>query len=342
MNSSARAFNRLFILSYGAIGDFCVLLYFLEHLHRGLPGMQLEVLATRNEKLLREMSAAHPYVRITGIRSPSLLVLFIRSFYERNAFVVPPTFFDVPAFASFLARAFTLRGRSIGFESKARTPRYDIVLPFEKRDQFYKNFWPLLGFFGLPLGGPFRLTFIKDESPVASLGRGYIVLAPFASNPSKSLPPERWIDLLGFLGRSYPDRTAVVLGAPGDAATAEKWAFRSGHPSAKVMCGLPFAQTAAIIAHTKCFIGVDSGLTHVAGVQEVPTVAIENLRTIMWLPRYNPKAVILTEPKNCVCDGEHGRDCFWVIDGVQYSRCVADIPQERIERAIKEMLMTYA
>ena len=337
------SFNNLFVLSYGALGDFCVLLFFLDHVHRGASHARIVVVTTRNEKLLREMAAAYPFIEIERIVPLAIVKLFLQTLFKKNIFVVPPTFFDMPSFVGYLSRLLTLfRGTVIGFASKARAPKFDITIPFETRDQFYKNFVALLTTLGLPAEGTLSLTFIQDTSVLSTLGKGYIVLAPFASNPSKTLPPGRWVALLEFLHTKYPDKIVAILGGPHDKSAASQMVSQSKNTNARVLCGLPFAQTAAIIAHTPCFIGVDYGLTHVAGVQHVHTVAIENLRTVMWLPRYNPNAKILVEPKNCICDGERGRDCYWVIDGIQYSRCTVDIPQEKIEQAIIDTIETHA
>jgi ADP-heptose:LPS heptosyltransferase len=130
----------------------------------------------------------------------------------------------------------------------------------------------------------------------------------------------------------------VLIGGPQDREVALDFIRQADHTNAQVLCGEPFAKTAAVIARTACFVGVDSGLTHIAGVMHVPTVAIENLRTVMWLPRYNPNAVILTEAKNCLCSADRGRDCYYEIGGIRYLRCMIDIPQENIKKAITETL----
>jgi ADP-heptose:LPS heptosyltransferase len=145
-----------------------------------------------------------------------------------------------------------------------------------------------------------------------------------------------------FLYEKYPDRNVVILGGPADAALAGAIIERSGHKGVLVRCGIPFAQTAAIIAHTSCFIGADSGLTHVAGVMAVPSVLIENRRTVMWLPYYNPNAVILVEPKNCICRGDKEGECYREVDGIAYLRCMIDIPQESIEESIVRRIETHA
>ncbi len=336
-----RSFTNLFILSYGALGDFCILLYFLEHAHRGAPEARYVVLTTRGAPLLREMAAAYPFVEIVTISPLPLFILFLQTVFRKNIFIVPPTFFDVPAFVGRVAQLLTFfRGTVIGFSSRARTPKFDLTVPFNTKDLFYKNFAALLTTLELSSEDSLTITFFQDTSILSSLGEDYIVIAPFASNPSKSLPPKRWVDLLAFLGRNYTNQV-IILGAPSDKEAAGNLIQQSGHTNVQALCGLPFAQTAAIIAHTKCFIGIDSGLTHIAGVQGVRTVALEHRRAPMWWPSYNQNAIILVEPKNCLCDDDFGKDCYWIIDGIKYLRCLVDIPQERIEGIVSNILQQH-
>lgn len=328
-------FDTLFLLSYGALGDFCVILFFLSNIVRQNPNLKLVILTTRNTPLLREMAAAYPTVEVAPIQLFSIVRYLLASFYKRTIFIVPPTFFDVPFFVGVLAKLFTfLRGKTVGFTSRARTISFDLVIPFNTKDLFYKNFTALLEVLGFSSREPFEISFVHDMTGVKSLGDGYIVVAPFASTQHKTLPPDRWIALIAFLKKTYPGRTIVLLGAPSDKTVATQYLDQAGVNDGRVLCGSPFAQVAAVIAHTSCFIGIDSGLTHVAGVQHVPSVVVENLRTPMYLLSYNPNAIVLFEKKNCICDGERGKECYWIIDGVHYSRCMVDVSQERIEEAI--------
>jgi ADP-heptose:LPS heptosyltransferase len=285
------------------------------------------------------MAAAYPYVKVEPIGFFTLIKLLVRSCTNKTVFVVPPTFFDVPTRIAQLMWILKKLGSTvIGFDIRGNHPAWDITLPFNTKDLFYKNFITLLQRLGLPEEEEFKIDFVQDQSILLQLTDPYIVFAPFASTPSKTLPQDRWVELLRFLQNTYPQTEIVIIGAPGDEVQAHNLVQISGHTAVKIMCGVPFAQVAAIIAHGRIFIGVDSGLTHVASVGQVPVIAIENLKTVMWLPRYNPNAVILVEPKDCLCQGDKTGECYREIDGIRYPRCLVDIPQDRIESVVRNMI----
>lgn len=332
-------FENSITISYGAIGDFCMLLYFLDRIHRGVPQMRTVVLATRNAEFLREMSSRYPFVEVVSAAPYALMKLFIQVVGRKNLFIIPPTFVDVPPFVSIIAVMLTAwHGMIAGFTGRARGPRYDLSVPFETKKLFYENLVALLRKLDISAEGTPTLSFAEDESVVSELGEGHVVLAPFASNPGKTLPMERWVALLRFLESRYPGREVVLVGGPADCRTAEWLIERSGHHHARAWCGAPFVTTATVIHTAACFIGADSGLTHVAGVLQVPSVVVDNVRAVTWLPSYNPHAVILVEPRECRCHGDKTGNCYREIGGIRYLRCMIDVPQERIENAITTIL----
>ncbi len=330
-------FDTVVIISFGAIGDFVMQLNFLVALkaQRKEPTRYV-VLATTNAGLLREMAGAYSFVEIVPMTPFSLVKCWLRIGLRPTLVVLSPTFVSLPHAIMSVARLFSLRGALTGFSGRVNTPHLGIVVPFEVHKRMYENFDALLWRLGYRGAGGVELLFPEDTQLVHRLDAGYVVVAPFASNPGKSLSPERWHKLFSFLQETYPEREVVVVGGPRDKAQAD--AYCSGQERMRNYCSIPFAQLAALMKNGSCFVGVDSGLTHVAGALHVPSVIIDNLRAVTWLPTYNPRAIILTEKKHCVCGGDKTGDCNYVIDGVSYLRCMYDVSDERIHDAIAETL----
>ena len=318
-------------------------LFFLEQVHASFPQCRISVITTRNTALLREMAALYPYIAVQPFTMAAVARLALHSAGARSVFVVPPTFYDVPWFVRLLAQILTVpRGRIAGFTAKRTTMHFSIAIPFEAKALYYQNFSALLRVLGCMPGDVPRPALPQDMSVLRELGTAdYIVLAPFAAGASRSLPEERWVSLFAHLSRRYPAMPLVVLGGPADTEKAERIAKQSNHRAVRIFCGIPFAQTAALISHAKLFIGVDSGLTHVAGVLQRPSVIIGNLSNPTWLPSYNAQAVILTESRHCLCTGEKNKDCFYEIGGVRYLRCMIDIDDQDIYGAIDRTLTHY-
>jgi ADP-heptose:LPS heptosyltransferase len=293
------------------------------------------VLATTRSELLREMAAAYPYVEVVALTPTAILATRMR--FARALVVVPPSFVDVPFFMRLTARLMALGGTLAGYTTGVKAPRYAVATAFHMRRLFYENVGDMLEALGCPRPDAPALQFAEDTTVVDSLNSEYIVVAPFASNPGKTLPEKRWVELLHFLQTQFPERQLVILGGPSDAPLAAKMIVTAG-VRAENYCGIPFAQVAALIKRTSCFIGIDSGLTHVAAALRAPSVIVDNLRVVTWLPAYNPKAIILTESKNCQCGGDKTGDCNYSIDGVSYLRCMYDVSDERIQAAVVQTL----
>jgi len=333
-----KQYSTVLVISYGAIGDFVMLLYFLVALHaQQREKTRYIVLTTTNTKLLRDMAGAYDFVEIVPVTLRALAELWVQTGFKKNLVVIPPTFVDVPWFVRVIAKLFSIQGACMGFIGRAKIPLVDLAVPFEVYAPIHESFDKALKSLGYTRQPEVLLQFPEDGALLKSLSKEYIVVAPFASNPGKSLPPERWQKLFLFLQNTYPEHDLVLIGGPADAKVAETYSAMGER--VHNYCGVPFAQVVSLLKHTKCFIGVDSGLTHVAGVMHVPSVIIDNLRAVTWLPTYNPKAIILTEKKHCVCNGDKtGGDCNYIINGVSYLRCMYDVSDERIADAIAETL----
>ncbi|VEL95424.1 heptosyltransferase-1 [Alteromonas sp. 76-1] len=105
-----------------------------------------------------------------------------------------------------------------------------------------------------------------------SVNGDYIVLAPFTTRPQKHWPINHWKQLITLI-RQHSDISIVILGGPSDSCDAEALTFNeddvyslAGHVS--------LAESAVAVKHSHAFIGVDTGLTHMAVSFLRPTVAL--------------------------------------------------------------------
>lgn len=336
--------KNFLMLSYGTIGDFVLQLYVLESIHACAPKARIWCLATRNAEVLRVLAAPRPYLRVVPITLTSTILILLRTTLRSNIFFVPPTFTPPAMRIRALIRLLTLStGVTVGFVGFRDRMHYTINVPFEMKRSIHENLHALLLAVGCTYHGSPHVMLREDASILKEIVTPYIAIAPFAGHPAKTLPEKRWVALLSYFQASHPGHMVVILGSPGDAESARHLVGKSGHNHTRVFCGEPFARVISLIKHTALFVGVDSGLTHVAGVLQTTSVIIGNLRNPAWLPTYNPEATILFESKNCQCRGDKTGRCIYEIDGKQYLRCMIDIPQERIyEKIDNAILITHA
>ena len=100
---------------------------------------------------------------------------------------------------------------------------------------------------------------------------GYAVLLHASSAPRKLWAEERWVELGGRLAAC--GRCCVLpWGDPEERARSEQLA--RAIPRAVVPLQLALAEAAALLAGAAAVVGVDTGLTHLAGALKVPTVGV--------------------------------------------------------------------
>ncbi|BFT28842.1 hypothetical protein D210916BOD24_00180 [Alteromonas sp. D210916BOD_24] len=100
----------------------------------------------------------------------------------------------------------------------------------------------------------------------------YIAIAPFTTRPQKHWPMNHWKNLITLLRDNF-DIPIVVLGGPTD--TSKGLEFETyGNNVISLAGNISLAQSVAVVAQCHAFIGVDTGLTHLADSYQKPTVAI--------------------------------------------------------------------
>ncbi|GGA68323.1 hypothetical protein GCM10011507_19810 [Edaphobacter acidisoli] len=116
----------------------------------------------------------------------------------------------------------------------------------------------------------------KARDYLASLGlanRPYAVIGPGASLPRRAWPARDFAELarLEFLSRGW--RT-VIVGGPEIAEAAETISKYLGGDVLNLSGKTDFEQLTAVCGRAQCFIGNDSGTTHVAGACGVPSLLV--------------------------------------------------------------------
>jgi heptosyltransferase-1 len=119
------------------------------------------------------------------------------------------------------------------------------------------------------------------QMPGGPLAPGSIVLLHMTARAEKQWPADRWRALAQRLDAAGRD-IVVPWGNNGERARAESIA--AGLAQARVPQRLSLAQCAALLAHARAVVGLDTGLTHLAAAFERPLVFMVP-DTPRW-PRY--------------------------------------------------------
>jgi ADP-heptose:LPS heptosyltransferase len=137
---------------------------------------------------------------------------------------------------------------------------------------------------GVPRAEIPRARLSAAPTPLAG---AYAVLHPFASEPDKTWPAERFLAVAEHLRDKAGLEPVFLAGPADDPAAFQK--FRTYQ-------GAPLAQVKSLLAGAQLFIGNDSGPAHIAAAFGVPVVVLfGSSDPVNWAP-WRTEAQVLTNP----------------------------------------------
>lgn len=343
--------DNIVLFTNGSIGDSLMGMLCANSAAEKLTGSTVIILTPRNAAILRDLFSAYPHIHVLEVNRRNFLhavTLIMRVIWQKNIVMNHGVFTEFPFSIRLLTRLLTVRRASVSLhfaqKSISCVGTGTGIVAFDYRLPVYENLVHLFTTqdLAVSLTVP-QYRFIHDPSVLERYdltNSAYIVVHPCAFSTSRSLPVARWANLLKYLAVNFPDLKIVVTGSSRDSPLVQKIANTADQfiPFINLAIGLSMMELANILNGACGYIGVDTGITHLAGVLQKRSVIIGNRSNPCWLPRYNKNAVILTESKNCTCDGQKGGDCFYYLDKEKYYKCMLDIPEESIFESIKIML----
>lgn len=145
-----------------------------------------------------------------------------------------------------------------------------------------------------PIGSPASLSIATRAPHGFEVRDPYIVLHPFGSTGWKTLKKERARAVVEGLRAAYPEHVIVVTGAAQDGAVA--YELVEGVENTRAMVSLPILELAGLIKGAALYLGVDTGITHLAAMMGQRVLALEHPTHPRWFPTYNPNTTMLLCP----------------------------------------------
>ena len=160
-----------------------------------------------------------------------------------------------------------------------------------------------------------NVTVTRDDSSASSavlrqhsVNRPFVVLCPFSTRDQKNWSTAHWQQL----AKSVDEQLAsdcVILGSSSDTEISREMA--TGKNMFDLTGKTNLRQAAALIKQAKALVGVDTGLTHIGVVSEIPTVALFG-STRPYLHTDSAVAKVIYHDLSCapckrspVCDGAY-------------------------------------
>lgn len=165
------------------------------------------------------------------------------------------------------------------FVYTVKIPRAQQILGEERPVHTAEHIASAMFWMGVPRTAIPRARLFADPAPP---GR-YAVLHPFASNPAKTWPAERFLALAAGL----QEEPVFLAGPEDDAAPFGRF---------RVLRNAPLAEVKSLMAGAQLFIGNDSGPAHIAAAFGIPVVVLFGASDpVTWAP-WRTEARVLTAP----------------------------------------------
>jgi len=158
----------------------------------------------------------------------------------------------------------------------------------------------------------------------------YLSISAFGS-PHKEWPVRLWAEAFQRVWQARP-QTQILLGYANADREKERardlWARLKHDPRLKILDHSPtLPQLAAVLSITKLFVGLDSGILHLAVGMDKPTVSVfrDYEGKTEWAPRGDRHRVL---SRFCFCHQKKCDDC-----GTE-AKCLAGLPATEVAEAI--------
>lgn len=344
--SANRSGSRVLWFPSGQIGDTLMLLSICDDLLAQRPQTEIFFFVRRNKDLVRSLAARYPSIQVVSLGAGIWELWRVLSVAMRGPFtaLMPAAFGKGFRSTNVLFTLLNLLAGSVtaGLVREGEHAPYSRCVPYDRSVLFIDNLRSMVrvaGLIDIPNGSPVSVTIpiepITDGLDIPHKGT-YIVFHPFGSSTWKSFPPRRCRALLMAIRERYPGIACVVTGSNADKEAAER--IVDGMAGTSVAIGLPLPQLAHLLQESRVYIGVDTGITHLASVLRRKSIVLGHRSDPIWLPYYNPHATVLFNERRCECSGVKSDHCAAEVDGVLYRKCLIDIDDESILSHTRGML----
>jgi heptosyltransferase III len=175
------------------------------------------------------------------------------------------------------------------------------------------------------------------EAADLSIGQSLVVIHPGSGSAHKCVAPE--ILLAVVIAVQISGATPVILEGPADREQVERL-LRSCLNPPIVLQDLDLLTVAGVLAQTRLFIGQDSGITHMAGLIGIPTIALFGpTDPTRWAPRGTNVTIVQGAP--CLCRSWDevsrckGKPCLDIPQDSLVALCLAYLKEAATQNSIQ-------
>lgn len=342
----------------GMIGDFLFLLNLADNAYAYDNSIVTKIIVTRNASFFKEIVAGHyPFVHIIPLKqevttSKHYQYYVLKEIWKiaisRNAFFVIK-FFKGDSLKTLIFGWLLTRIRGSRFISFGEDHVFlkkilcTDICHFDLQKSYFENLLSetdKLGWKRTVSRPIFRYTpdknlLIKHRLDTAP----FIVIHITPSRKRWTFPIPRWKRVIDQTLSLLPEATIILTGSKSDFDFVQRLASLCANDKVKNYAGiLTPTELISIIHYSNLYIGVDTGITHLASMMEHKSLVIGHNVAPTSLPTYAPNTIVLRNNEKCVCVGDRTFTCIAEEDGAQYTRCTLYITDEMVLNGLKKLL----
>lgn len=343
----SHSFKNIILFQNGSIGDFLMGVYLMENIHLSDNNLHLFIVVPRNKKIFSGLLKKYSYVNLLKANKKSLEILLgLRLVFGRNCVIIPPTIGKIPLSIKVAAKVLTLKSGDllVGFKDRSGINKiYDLLLVYDTRISYLdtiKTILKKLNFNVVKQEPDFKFSPQKEISSEYGLeDNNFIVLHPFGSNEKRSIPKNDLAWLINKIRENFPRLKIVISGGKGEKKIIQDILGNSaGNENVLNIAGkVSLEELANIIDKSRLYVGVDTGVSHLASFLKKRSLVIANNGTANWLPYYNKNAEIIYKIAGSNEEIYDGKDYLDKKRGAEV-KCFGKVPKEIIYEKLKSLI----
>ena len=163
----------------------------------------------------------------------------------------------------------------------------------------------------------------------------YLCMHLMSSHIDRSLPPDRWNNIIKNIQQKIPNIKIVFTGSKKDSIFINKCVDGLQKENFLNLCGeVNIQELLNIYKKAKLTVCVHTGNAIIVNMLQVPTVMVTIKGVYMFNYKFNPNATVLISAEGCNCD-PYERNCNMIkYKGEEYMSCLFNLSDDKIIETI--------
>jgi ADP-heptose:LPS heptosyltransferase len=340
-----KKFHSAVLFLNAGVGDFLMALYLAEQLKKQGVTEHVVIVVHKGAPFLRGLINGYPYISLIEIsfHRPLTLRFLLRIMRPGNLVILPPTIGRFLLRTKFLAWLLAKPdGKLIGFQDNGPLcSLYTNVLPYKLDQNFAESMRDVVRALGLtPTENEPRLHIEPSRGILSKVGlaseQAYVVLHPRGASLRRQLSLEEVLALIRGILAIRPSLQVVVSGAEHERAEIERIVSDAKDERVRAAIGATPAELAALINGAELFMGMDTGITHMACFLGQKVLVIAKNATANWLPYYAKNATVIY--RFAGEEAAHTSEPYMWENQKGKIRPFTDVPMEAVLKELERML----